>query len=643
MTADEAKTSKAAKKSKNVQGLSLRSGIDNPNPIQHGSMGQAERAFSAVSTFLSGIMAISASQFLGAPLKLIDPKVYECYMAKTKESFAILMTTITQWWAPTVIRVSGDESMKDQLYQMKDGSLKCNFPHRLVLMANHQLYTDWLYLWWIAYTNNMHGRIYIILKESLKQLPIIGWGMQFYNFIFLSRRWEQDKMRFKVQLDQLSISDDPMWLLIFPEGTNLSAETREKSKAWAGKTGIPDMKNQLLPRSTGLQFCLRELRHSTNWLYDCTIAYEGVPVGTYSQDVYTLRSSFIEGRPPKSVNMYWRRYKISSIPIDNDEVFSRWLLNRWREKDYLLEYFNKFGCFPSYEAKQAIAAVEGRYEPNHAKAITTSLKGGGRDEFLGVFGPVTSAAGALSAIDLTEPLKFDEIVQKLAESQQLNMAELQKTTGLTKEQLMKKVTSPSDKHAPISTSLMKNLLSPRSDIAQANSIATHDVNKPRRPAAKIKISAKATLTPVSPHKTTSNVARNTKQKQASLSLPPKHTITTPTQRTRTKLPMTNTARLFSQSLSALTAQKAATTAQTIAVKRLKTIDATQSLAVNAQSSHRKAAAVHVKSSAKSQDSKQLLAPPATGSKAVLTQGLLHSAPSVVAKTRSHVVGQKASR
>lgn len=185
-------------------GLSLtKSGVNNPNPIQHATMGQAERAFSAGSTFLTGIMAISASQFIGAPLKLVDPTFYEHYMAWTKESFAVLTTTITQWWSPTVIRVSGDESMKGQLYQMEDGTLKCNFPHRLVLMANHQLYTDWMYLWWIAYTNKMHGHIYIILKESLKKVPIFGWGAQFYNFIFLSRKWETDRFRFRNALSHL--------------------------------------------------------------------------------------------------------------------------------------------------------------------------------------------------------------------------------------------------------------------------------------------------------------------------------------------------------------------------------------------------------------------------------------------------------
>jgi hypothetical protein len=94
--------------------------------------------------------------------------------------------------------------MIGQLIQRKDGSLQCNFADRMVLMANHQLYTDWLYLWWIAYTNNMHGFVYIILKESLRSIPIIGWSAQFYNFIFLARNWEEDQRRFKKALARIN-------------------------------------------------------------------------------------------------------------------------------------------------------------------------------------------------------------------------------------------------------------------------------------------------------------------------------------------------------------------------------------------------------------------------------------------------------
>lgn len=349
-------------------------------------------------------------------------------MAYTKECFAILITCLTQWWAPTVVRVSGDSSMLGQLVKKKDGSLQCKFADRMVLMANHQvcgchcavafefhwacqanirqLYTDWLYLWWIAYTNSMHGFIYIILKESLKNIPIIGWGCQFYNFIFLSRKWEEDQSTFKKHLSKLNKASDPMWLIIFPEGTNLSATTREKSKQWAAKQGLKDMKHQLLPRSTGLRFCLTELRETTEWLYDCTIAYEGVPPGQFGQDIFTLRSSFFEGRPPKSVNMHWRRFHIDSIPVNNSKAFEVWLRNRWREKDYMLEYFQRNNRFPADDfwkehldmdsQSSAAGGKSLRSVPKPAIVIETEVKSGNWNEFVKIFAPITSVMMALS-------------------------------------------------------------------------------------------------------------------------------------------------------------------------------------------------------------------------------------------------------
>ncbi|KAF2027223.1 acyltransferase-domain-containing protein [Setomelanomma holmii] len=399
------------KKGRDDLGAGLRVSKDNitahpAGPPRYGELTQAERAFTLASTFLSGVLAISASQFLGAPLKLIDPQFYDGYMAYTKESFAILVTCLTQWWAPTVVRVSGDSSMVGQMIKKKDGSLQCNFADRMVLMANHQLYTDWLYLWWIAYTNGMHGFIYIILKESLRNIPIIGWSAQFYNFIFLARNWEQDQRTFKKHLGRLNKPNDPMWLIIFPEGTNLSASTREKSKKWAEKNGLEDMKHQLLPRSTGLRFCLNELHETTEWLYDCTIAYEGVPPGQFGQDIFTLRTTFFEGRPPKSVNMHWRRFRIDSIPIQNTKAFEVWLRNRWREKDYMLEYFNRNNRFPAEDFWKDHLDLDSsssqnggksiRSVPRPAVQIETEVKSGNWNEFVKIFAPITSVMMALT-------------------------------------------------------------------------------------------------------------------------------------------------------------------------------------------------------------------------------------------------------
>ena len=54
---------------------------------------------------------------------------------------------------------------------------KVNLPDRLVIMANHQAYTDWMYLWILAcYAGHARG-IVILLKWSLRSIPILGWSM----------------------------------------------------------------------------------------------------------------------------------------------------------------------------------------------------------------------------------------------------------------------------------------------------------------------------------------------------------------------------------------------------------------------------------------------------------------------------------
>jgi hypothetical protein len=69
---------------------------------------------------------------------------------------------------------------------------------------------------------------------------------------------------------------DPMWLLLFPEGTNFTRNTAKISARFSEKANIPNVENALLPRGTGLYFCLKELEGTVDYIYDCTIAYEGV-------------------------------------------------------------------------------------------------------------------------------------------------------------------------------------------------------------------------------------------------------------------------------------------------------------------------------------------------------------------------------
>ncbi|KAI1499547.1 acyltransferase-domain-containing protein [Biscogniauxia marginata] len=315
------------------------------------------RAISCAIYFSSGCLTIHLTQFLGAPLYFLNRDFYYAYMALTKASFGLLITTMTQWWAPTLIRVSGDDSVAGQLGLTPDGRIECAFPERLVMIANHQIYTDWLYLWWVGYTNNpqMHGHVYIILKESLKWIPVIGPGCMFLGFIFMSRKMAVDQPRLAHRLGKLKTRHtevdgktylNPMWLLLFPEGTNLSSNGRVKSAQWAAKTGIKDTEHLMLPRSTGMFFCLNELKGTVDYVYDCTVAYEGVPRGQFGEKYFTLSSTYFQGRPPRSVNFYWRRFALEDMPLDNQEEFDKWVRERWYEKDALLEQYMSTGRFP---------------------------------------------------------------------------------------------------------------------------------------------------------------------------------------------------------------------------------------------------------------------------------------------------------
>lgn len=268
-----------------------------------------------------------------------------------------------------------------------DGSVaRVKLPKRSIWISNHQVYTDWLYLWIISYFCGLESSIVIILKESLKWAPLIGLAMQLFDFIFLARSWIKDQRTLSHHLSKLArlshLDKSPLTLLIFPEGTLVSKDTRPQSKKYADKMGLEDCRNVLLPRSTGLLYCARTLRKEIEdlTLVDATIGYPGIPPAGYGQSYYTLRSIYMQGVPPPSVHISitLRRIAPSSPTADVDnaakesasmpigdisslskdasprdldpseaerQIFDAWLLARWREKDELLDQFYKDGDF----------------------------------------------------------------------------------------------------------------------------------------------------------------------------------------------------------------------------------------------------------------------------------------------------------
>jgi lysocardiolipin and lysophospholipid acyltransferase len=115
--------------------------------------------------------------------------------------------------------------------------------------------------------------------------------------------------------------------------------------------------------------------------------------GQYGQDIYSLRAQYFEGRSPPSVSMYWRRFAIADIPVDEDaKVFEAWLRQKWDEKDQLLEQYQQTGRFPADDGNADVAKADGSTETKIGREghqyIETGIKNKYLLEFMVVYVPL---------------------------------------------------------------------------------------------------------------------------------------------------------------------------------------------------------------------------------------------------------------
>ncbi|PWN50630.1 acyltransferase-domain-containing protein [Violaceomyces palustris] len=302
--------------------------------------------------FNLSILSAHLAQLVSLPL-LVHPKTrpyFQKSITYTKNTFARALVMITQFFGPTKLILSFDDGEggfldPEEFVKLdSEGNVeRVDLPSKSIWMSNHQVYTDWLYLWILAYYSNLSGDITIILKKSLKWIPFVGWGMQFFRFIFLARSWNADKANLASSLSSMARHAgknkglngqaggakslaNKLLLMIFPEGTLVSSDTRPLSKKYADKMGYQDLENLLLPRSTGLFFCVRALASEVEdlWLVNFTIGYPGIPPAGYGQSYYTLRSIFMQSVPPPSVHLHISMTRLTEpSAADGDHYLSK--------------------------------------------------------------------------------------------------------------------------------------------------------------------------------------------------------------------------------------------------------------------------------------------------------------------------------
>ncbi|PWA60285.1 lysophosphatidyl acyltransferase 4 [Artemisia annua] len=208
---------------------------------------------------------------------------------------------------------------------------------RVLIIANHRTEVDWMYIWDLALRKGCLGCIKYVFKSSLLKLPIFGWGFHVFEFISVERKWEVDETIMRKMLSTFINPLDPLWLAVFPEGTDFTEQKCVKSQQFAAENGLPILKNVLLPKTRGFHACVEILRGSLDAVYDLTIAYKN-RCPTFMDNVF--------GVEPAEVHIHVRRISLDDIPVSESEC-STWLLNRFHLKDQLLSDFVSQGHFPN--------------------------------------------------------------------------------------------------------------------------------------------------------------------------------------------------------------------------------------------------------------------------------------------------------
>ncbi|CAI9116667.1 OLC1v1017875C1 [Oldenlandia corymbosa var. corymbosa] len=218
---------------------------------------------------------------------------------------------------------------------------------RVLLIANHRTEVDWMYPWDLALRKGCLGSIKYVLKSSLMKLPIFGWGFHVLEFIPVERKWDIDEPVLRQILSTFTDRQDPLWLTVFPEGTDYTEEKCKRSQKFAAENGLPVLKNVLLPKTKGFHICLETLRASLDAVYDLTIAYK-------RRCPSFLDNAF--GTEPSEVHIHVRRIPLSKIPSLEKEANS-WLMDTFQFKDKLLSDFSANGHFPNEGTEEELSTV----------------------------------------------------------------------------------------------------------------------------------------------------------------------------------------------------------------------------------------------------------------------------------------------
>ena len=275
-----------------------------------------------ISVFLfSTLIFFNFLQTASLAIKLFSTNAFRRFNRFAADTWWGWCVKLSEWVYGVRIKISGDEAPPRE---------------NAVVISNHQQMPDIPVLMAFAKSKDRLGDLKWFVKDIVKYVPGIGWGMLFLDCPFIKRDWAADKDYIKKVFRRILQGRVPLWLVTFAEGTRFNLDKLKQSRDYAEKTGLFVPRHVLIPRTKGFVATVQELGQHLDAVYDVTIGYVGgVPT------IWQWIKGYV-----REVNLHVRRYPIESLPSGETEL-SSWLMERFRQKDELLEVYYAEGRWGS--------------------------------------------------------------------------------------------------------------------------------------------------------------------------------------------------------------------------------------------------------------------------------------------------------
>ncbi|XP_032705927.1 lysocardiolipin acyltransferase 1 [Lontra canadensis] len=251
------------------------------------------------------------------PLMLVSPSWYRWINNRLVATWLTLPVALLETVFGVKVIITGDAFVPGE---------------RSVIIMNHRTRMDWLFLWNCLMRYSYLRLEKICLKASLKSVPGFGWAMQAAAYIFIHRKWKDDQSHFEDIIDYFCDIREPLQLLLFPEGTDFTENSKARSNEFAEKNGLPKYEYVLHPRTTGFTFVVERLREGKNLdaVHDITVAYP--------HNIPQTEKHLVLGDFPKEIHFHVHRYPVDALPVSREDL-QLWCHRRWEEKEERLRAF----------------------------------------------------------------------------------------------------------------------------------------------------------------------------------------------------------------------------------------------------------------------------------------------------------------